>query len=63
METSSRLRCMSNSNSKNKDPIPNRTTSNEYGSNFPNTAFVDTKEIPQKLIDMVAYTEAVNFDL
>lgn len=63
METSNRLRCISNSNSKNKAPIPKRRTSNEYGSSFPSTAFVDTKETPQKLIDIVAYNDAVNFDL
>jgi hypothetical protein len=48
---------------KNKAPIPNRKTIIEKGSSFTNRAFVETKETPQKLIDINAYNEEVNLSL
>ena len=43
--------------------MPKRRTIIEKGSSFSSTAFVDTNETPQKLIDISAYNEAVTFDL
>jgi hypothetical protein len=62
-ETTKRLRCMNIIDNKKKAPIPNRITIIEKGSSFTNTAFVETKETPQRLIEINAYNEAVNLPL
>ncbi|WP_373562401.1 hypothetical protein [Halobacillus litoralis] len=44
---------------RKRDPIPKRRTSREYGSIFSRTALVETKEIPQNVMDSRAYKDAL----
>jgi len=53
-------RFRTNNTNKKSAPIPKRRTRSVYGSSLSNTALVETKEIPQKLIDISAYNEAAN---